>query len=84
MRQTEERIRKADVWDDNDLIFGTQIGTQIGTVWDPSKFRREFSETHQTTDPFRGVETRSVQSETGGRTCWLGQVQFAHWTAPTR
>lgn len=36
--QNEERLRNGDVWHDLDLIFCTEIGTLI----DPSNFRREF------------------------------------------
>ncbi len=36
--QNEERLRNGDVWHDNDLVFCTEIGTLI----DPSNFRREF------------------------------------------
>lgn len=37
-RQNEARLRNGDVWHDNDLVFCTEIGTLI----DPSNFRREF------------------------------------------
>jgi len=37
-RQNEERLRNGDVWHDLDLVFCTEIGTLI----DPSNFRREF------------------------------------------
>jgi len=36
--QNEERLRNGDVWHDNDLVFCTEIGTLV----DPSNFRREF------------------------------------------
>lgn len=36
--QATERLSNADVWADNDLVFCTEIGT----LWDPSNFRREF------------------------------------------
>ena len=42
--QNEERLRNGDVWHELDLVFCTEIGTLI----DPSNFRREFKKLTRT------------------------------------
>jgi len=43
-RQNRERLSNGDVWQDNDLVFSTEIGTLV----DPSNFRREFKKLTRT------------------------------------